>query len=241
MSRKQRAQSLREAKDKRMKMVAAGGAVLLAVVLAFEVPKVMHSGNNSSPTPPASTTATGTPATGSPATTAPGTAAAASLSTASTKLPTSDLQPRHGKAQLFSFSHFASKDPFVQQISAAPPTTSGTGGSGGSGGSSKSSGSSSTSAKSSAPTGSSRTLAVTGAARISVNGRVELVKVGASFPSASPLFKLVSVSRGIVQIGIANGSYSSGARTVRLGTGRTLTLVDTADGIRYRLRLISAA
>ncbi|HZT85146.1 MAG TPA: hypothetical protein VE984_06955 [Gaiellaceae bacterium] len=250
MSRKQRTQTLREEKEKRMKMVAVGGAVLLAVVLAFEVPKVMSGGKSATSTPPAVTTTattgaptTGAPATGTPApaTTAPG-PAAASLSTASTKLPTSDVQPRRGKAQLFSFNHFTGKDPFVQQVSAAPATSSVAAGGGG-GGSSKSSGSSGTSAKATAPAGnsSSRTLAVTGAARISVNGRVEVVRVGASFPSANPLFRLVGVSRGIARIGIANGSYSSGARTVALAAGRTLTLVDTADGIRYRLRLVSVA
>jgi hypothetical protein len=86
---------------------------------------------------------------------------------------------------------------------------------------------------------STRVLAVTGAARISINGRVQIVRVGASFPSANPLFKLVSVKNGVARIGIASGSYSSGARTVSLGAGRSLTLVDTADGVRYQLRLLS--
>ena len=46
---------------------------------------------------------------------------------------------------------------------------------------------------------------------------------------------------GAASIGIANGSYSSGAQTVRLTRGRSLTLVDTADGVRYTLRLLSPA
>ena len=80
---------------------------------------------------------------------------------------------------------------------------------------------------------------MTGAARITVNGRVQVVRVGTSFPSANPLFRLVSVgSNGVARIGIASGSYSSGAQTVSLVPGRTLTLVDTADGIRYQLRLL---
>ena len=65
------------------------------------------------------------------------------------------------------------------------------------------------------------------------------MRVGTSFPSANPLFRLVSVgSNGVARIGIASGSYSSGAHTVSLVPGRTLTLVDTADGIRYQLRLL---
>jgi hypothetical protein len=76
---------------------------------------------------------------------------------------------------------------------------------------------------------------------ISVNGRPESVRLGASFPSSNPLFRLISVTNGVARIGIANGSYTSGAQTVSLATGRTLTLVDTADGIRYKLRLVSGA
>ena len=77
--------------------------------------------------------------------------------------------------------------------------------------------------------------------RSSVNGRVQVVRVGTSFPSANPLFRLVGLVHGGVRIGIANGSYSSGARTVSLTLGRSLTLVDTADGIRYKIRLLAAS
>jgi hypothetical protein len=65
--------------------------------------------------------------------------------------------------------------------------------------------------------------------------------VGASFPSGNPLFRLVSVTGGVARIGIASGSYTSGSKTVSLASGRSLTLVDTADGIRYSIRLLSAA
>jgi hypothetical protein len=86
-----------------------------------------------------------------------------------------------------------------------------------------------------------RTLAKTGAVTVSVNGTVQTVRVGASFPSSNPLFKLVAVAHGVVRIGIANGSYASGTQTVALTDGRTLTLVDTSDGVRYKLRLVSGA
>jgi hypothetical protein len=81
-------------------------------------------------------------------------------------------------------------------------------------------------------------LARTGLVALQVNGKTQTVRVGGSFPSSNPLFKLVSVSHGLVRIGIANGSYQSGAQTVTLVSGRTLTLVDTADGVRYRIRLL---
>ena len=243
MSRKKRMQNLREAKDKRTKKIALALSVVLVAVLAFEVPKMLHHGGSSSAATPATTTtgtdttATSTPTT-APLTTASGTATAAGLSTASTKLPNSDVQPQQLKGQLYSFSHFSGKNPFTQQIAdsapgAAPPTGALT--------ASVSGGSSASSAGAGQTHHPSRTLAATGAARISVNGQVQVVRVGTSFPSSNPLFRLVGTTRGGIRIGIANGSYSSGARTVSLTLGRSLTLVDTADGIRYKIRLLSAS
>jgi len=236
MNRKQqRMENLREAKDKRMKKVAVGLSVVLAVVLAFEVPSMLKGSGGSSSTPPV-TTSTGAPtsAASAPTTATAGTAAAAVTPAVGSQLPNSDSLPKAGKSQLLSFSHFASKDPFVQQVAPASqgiPTS-------GSGSSSSTSAAAGTTAAVTHHHGS-RTLAVRGAVRIAVNGRVQIVRVGTSFPSANPLFRLVSVSNtGVARIGIASGSYSSGARTVSLVAGRTLTMVDTADGIRYQLRLL---
>ncbi|HEU5244950.1 MAG TPA: hypothetical protein VFU33_11165 [Gaiellaceae bacterium] len=244
MSRKKRMQNLREAKDRRAKKLALGLSVVLVAVLAFEVPKVMHHGSSSSSSAPATTT-TGvstTPTSAAPTTaptTASGTAAAAGApTTASLKLPNSDALPQKSIGQLYSFSHFSGKDPFVQQISDSGPGTAQTTGaltarvSGGH---------KASSAGADHVQQSGRTLAATGAARISVNGQVQVVRVGASFPSSNPLFRLVGASHGGARIGIANGSYSSGAHTVSLTLGRSLTLVDTADGVRYKIRLLSAS
>jgi hypothetical protein len=261
MSRKKRMQNLREAKDRRTKKIAIVGAVVLVAVLAFEVPKMMHSGSSSAT--PAATTTTGaytTPTSTTPTaapTTAPGTAAAAGApTTASMKLPNSDALPQPSKGTLYSFSHFTGKNPFAQQVSdAAPDGTPGT----------KSnpipaSGKCGTACARQLckngqlpasrcafpgtpqnPAGETRALTANGAARISVNGQVQVVRVGATFPSANPLFRLVSLAHGSVRIGIASGSYSSGAHTVALTPGRTLTLVDSADGVRYKIRLIVAS
>jgi hypothetical protein len=241
MSRKSRMKDIREAKDRRAKRLAIGGVVVLAAVLAFEVPHVLKkSGGSASSAPPAATTTTGVSA--PPATTTPGTAVAASVPATSTKLPNSDMSPRRLKSQLYSFSRFAGKDPFVQQVSASDITSGPTGASGAS--SSSSSAASSgviTAGPAPAQQTSARTLAQRGSVTIQVNGKVQTVRVGASFPSSNPLFKLVSVAHGVARIGIAGGSYASGAQTVSLATGRSLTLVDTADGIRYKLELLSAS
>lgn len=241
MSRKSRMKDIREAKDRRAKRLAIGGVVVLAAVLAFEVPHVLKkSGGPASSAPPAATTTDATTGVSTaPATTSPGTAAA-SVPVTSTKLPNSDMTPRRLKSQLYSFSRFAGKDPFVQQVSAADITSGPTGASGASSSSAASSGVI-TAGPAPAQQTAARTLAQRGSVTIQVNGKVQTIRVGASFPSSNPLFKLVSVANGVARIGIAGGSYASGAQTVSLATGRSLTLVDTADGIRYKLELLSAS
>jgi type IV secretory pathway VirB10-like protein len=251
MSRKNKAQSLREAKDKRMKRVAIGGAVVFVAVLAFEVPKVLHQGGGGSSAAPATTIAASTDATTTtpaiaPATTPPGAAAAAVTPTASMKLPDSEAGPKGAKSQLYSFTHFSDKNPFVQQVAASSATGSAASSSSTSSGTAAGSTSGSTITSSAGgpnttPKEQSRMLAGAGTARISINGKIQTVRVGASFPSANPLFRLVSLAHGVARIGIASGSYASGAQTLSLATGRSVTLADTADGVRYKLRLISGS
>jgi len=238
MSRKKRMQNVREAKERRAKKLAIGGGVVLALLLAWEVPHFL-GGKKSAVPPPATTSAAATTSPGTtPVTMAPGVAAAALTPATSTKLPNSDTPPRHSNAQLASFSTFASKDPFAQQVTADTGLTGSTG-------------SSSTTAPPSVGTTAAttngqstltaaRSLAHSGAVRISVNGRPESVRIGASFPSSNPIFRVVSVSRSGVRIGLASGSYSSGAQTVSLGLNRTVTLVDTTNGRHYKLQLLGS-
>lgn len=236
MSRKKTMKSVREAKDRRAKRLAIGGGILLAIVLAWEVPHFL--GSKKAAAPPAPTTAvstTTTPGTTAPATSTPTTPPATAAPTASAKLTNSDLPPRSSKEQLTSFSTFASKDPFVQQV----PASSGTGPCSCSG--SASAPASGTAPASSGPVvTSSRMLAHSGAVMLMVNGKRESVRVGASFPSSNPIFRLVAVTSGAVRIGIANGSYASGAQTVLLRPNRTITLVDTSNNARYKLQLLGS-
>jgi hypothetical protein len=55
------------------------------------------------------------------------------------------------------------------------------------------------------------------------------------------VFTLVSVTRTAAKIGVAGGSYESGAATVTLAKGKSVTLMNTADGTRYVLRLVSTS
>ena len=237
MSRKSRMKELREKKDRRAKIMAIGGAVVLAALLAFELPHYLGGGSS---TPAATTTAaapgasTTTPATGVPA---PATSAAtagsavAVSSTAPTSLPNSDVAPKPTKSQLSYFSHFSGKNPFVQQVSDQTAPASGSASSAG------------TTAATSGVSGSSpaqaQTTAKSTSASIKLNGKMQLVSAGSTFPSSSPVFKLVSISKGFAKIGIANGSFSNGMQTVSVAVGQPLTLVDKTNGHRYRLVLLS--
>jgi hypothetical protein len=79
---------------------------------------------------------------------------------------------------------------------------------------------------------------------ISVNGTLAAVTVGSDFPEAStsdpnavPLFHLVSLTATTARISIAGGSYTSGASAVTLRVNKPVTLMNTADGSRYKLIL----
>ena len=71
-----------------------------------------------------------------------------------------------------------------------------------------------------------------------------------SFPAADPVFQLVAVGAGQVQIAVvtpADATASPGAtaapsaaQTVTLQADRPLTLLDTATGTRYELRLVAS-
>jgi hypothetical protein len=224
------------AKAKRQKVIAGVlGAVLLAV-LAFQGPrtlKMLHQ-SSASASPPATTTATATGTTGA------GGALAATAS-GGDGLNDPGVLPAPQSGQLLGFSRFRSKDPFSQQINSecagdACST---------SGAKSPPSGSApTTKPKTSKPTtpgstGTGVTAVKPTSADISVNGATESVAVGGKFPVSNPTFVLVSLTKSSAKIGIAGGSLEGSKQTVTLKKGVPLTLMNTADGTRYVLRLVS--
>lgn len=220
-----------KAKAKRQKIIAAVGGVILVALLVWRVPQVIALMNKKPPPPPATSVTPApapTPVPGLPA--APGAPSAPSGALIDTDAP-----PAPEDGQLVSFGRFVSKDPFAQQI-----------------GGKKSDGGSAAPGKPHKPVKTPEpelevapeappkveapeSLAT---AQISVNGASESVAVGAAFPSSDPIFKLVSVGKGSAKIAIEGGSYASGASTITLKKGQPLTLVNTADGTRYRLSLL---
>jgi hypothetical protein len=224
-----------KAKQKRQKVIAAVLGVLFVGVLAFQVPRVMKM-MKTPPNPPANDSVTTTTATGTPSLAAPTLRGAEQPATIdpTTGAPVAvSATPPVQDGQLASFSRFASKDPFNQQLSddkGSSPTSSSSGGGSGSG----SAGSGGTSSPPQIPRGSKPQP---GSAVISVNGTLYTVATASDFPQANPLFHLVSVTAHSAKISIAGGTYSSGAATVTLKENKPVTLVNTADGTRYTLIL----
>ena len=251
-----------KAKAKRQKIIAGVGGVILLAVLAFQVPRTMKMLNpptessSSSSSAPATTSATATPI-AAPSLAGGNATAAPAAAPGGDGLADPDAVPTPASGQLLAFGLFRSKDPFVQQLKVgatgssgpsagtAAPAPSGakratavtvTPSSGG--GSSSGSGSSggTKSSGSTAPPTAAATTAV-----ISVNGAPESVQVGGQFPAASPVFKLVSLTKTGAKVGIAGGTLQSGSATVTLKKNKPVTLLNTSDGTRYVLRLVSVS
>jgi len=225
-----------KAKQKKQKIIAAVGGVILVAILAYEVPNVMkHLNQKPPPGSVVGTTSTTATPSGPPSLAAPtlggGTETTAAAPVSADGVTTGDSAPSALDGQLASFSRFVSKDPFAQQIAttsvngSAPPSTSSSGGTPSSGSSTGSSG---------APTGSAP---APGSAVISVNGTLASVTVGSDFPATQPFFHLVSLTAHTARISIVGGSYANGAATVTLRENKPLTLVNTANGTRYKIVL----
>jgi hypothetical protein len=240
-----------KAKQKKQKIIAAGLGVVFLGVAAFQGPKLWKQLH-----PPASqatpsynerttTTTSGTPSLAAPSLSGNQSPTAPSSSDSLASTPA----PKVADGQLSSFSLFASKDPFAQQLSDNPDASSSSSSSGSSSGGAKGSSSGGGSGGGgggggSSPSGGSASAPTPGTAVISVNGTLYSVAVGNDFPDASstdpsiqPLFHLVSVTAHTAKVSIVGGSYANGAPSVTLQVNKPVTLMNTADGTRYKLIL----
>jgi hypothetical protein len=239
-----------KAKAKRQKIIAAVGGVILLGVLGFQVPrtlKMLHPATETSSSPAPATTTSATPAPISAPSLAGGNAAASTAASApgGDGISDPDAVPAPESGQLLAFGLFRSKDPFAQQLTqngatgsaGIAPVSSGPTGAAG-----LATASPITPKSSPQPVSNSTTpAAARTAAMISVNGSPESVKVGGTFPTANPYFRLVSLTKHGAKISIAGGSLETGLPTVTLTKNRALTLMNTADGTRFVLRLVSAS
>ncbi|HEV2712044.1 MAG TPA: hypothetical protein VGU26_03020 [Gaiellaceae bacterium] len=229
------------AKARKQKIVAAVLGVVFLGVMVYQAPTILglFGGGSSevatepAPPPPPAAPA---PASGAPA--AP--AAATPAASGSAELVDSDPAALPAQGQLVTFDRFASKDPFVQQAEpqastptparpepAKPKKRQG--------------GPSLTVTRTLQQPGTPSSTAVR-SAKISVNGVSSDVTVGGTFPEADPIFKLVSLTKSAVKVGIVDGTYATGAQAITLRKGgKPVTLMNTADGTTYVLRLVAVA
>jgi hypothetical protein len=216
----------RAARERKQKIfVVVGGIFMVVVLVFFTLPKVLSSGGSSTPSAtPTETTST-----------LPGQVVTPTTPGGST--PTSSRTPAAlaTTPKLTSFTLFKPKDPFVQQVktengvesAGAPGAVAGKGPGG-------AKGKTPTTKFSTGNEAESETI-------VTVNGERQVLQPGMKFPSADPLFVLVAEKPGAksVVVGIAGGAYSGGAKTTTLKVGKTVTLVNTTTGARYKISLVS--
>jgi hypothetical protein len=207
----------RAARERKQKIFVVVGGLLLLALLAFQLPKVL---GGSSPTDAAATTTEETTLPGQPAPS--GAALVVHVDTSATATT----------GKLTSFSVFAPKDPFVQQV--VTDTGLGTASGGGEGDGAGTAAEKPTKFA----TGKASAAAVT---IVTVNGARQVLEPGMKFPAADPLFVLVAEKPDAktVVVGIVGGAYSGGAKTTTLKVGKPITLVNTTTGARYRISLVS--
>ena len=228
-----RGASAAAAGEKRKKMILLIGGVILVVLVLFQV---MRLGGGSSAAPPQAVPASGT---------APAPTAGAVPTGARVTFTTPPATRR-------ALDRLPAKDPFVPLIRsgsaspqvapaepvtppkddtsagkpAAPPAAAG----GKEATSPPSDGTTPDAPKTTAP------LPPPAAALISINGGSQTVGRSQLFPEKAPAFRLVAVGRSSIRVGVAGGSFTGGRPTITIRRGRTVTLVNTATGVRYVLR-----
>jgi hypothetical protein len=236
-----------KAKQARQKKVAIGGAVLLVALLAFQGPKTLKMlSPEPEPTTLSGATTPAAPATPAPAGTPASAPASDGADESTAGIADSDPAPDPGVGHLIAFGKFESKDPFQPQVSATPEAadpddkTAAPAAEQPQGVPVGESPSPALATAPATPTPAAKPPAPTKAV-ISVNGTEETVEMGKDFPAADPTFRLVSLTAKKAKIGIAGGSFASGDTTITLVLGKPVTLMNTADGTRYELRLISTS
>jgi hypothetical protein len=239
-----------KAKAKRQKIYAGIGGVILLAVLAFQVPrtlKLLHQSNANASSATTSSSSTTTPTTTGPIvppSLGGGNATPGTSAVSSDGISDPGVLPAPQSGQLLAFSRFQTKDPFAQQLSTGATGASGSTGSGATGSTGATgggSGSGSTGGSGSSGGGGNQPPAKLTSATISVNGVSEAVQVGGQFPASNPTFVLVSVTHTTAKVGIAGGSIQGSQQTVTLKKNTPVTLMNTADGTRYVLRLLSVS
>jgi hypothetical protein len=206
------------ARERKQKIFVVVGGILLLAMLAFQLPRLLGGSESPTAAPAEESTFASDPTTPAP------------RSVAAVALVDTDRRLGVTPGKLTSFSVFAAKDPFVQQVVTDSPFGDADAGGG-------------TKADAAKTTSKGFTVGTTAAAVtiISVNGARQALEPGAAFPASDPVFVLVAEQPDAktAVIGVAGGAYASGAKTTKLKVGKPLTLVNTTTGARYRIVLVA--
>lgn len=244
---KRSSQELAAAKAKKQKMILIVGGVLLLGLAVLQGPKLLkHGPPAEAAAPPAAAVPTTTGAT------VPGPVTAAAP-TKGDAIVAGIALPRGAAvkvedSQLASFTLFEAKDPFVPKVAEtpsadqvgadasnqngqSPPAGSGTDSTGTDTSSGGSTGSTPADTTPAAPP------AAVAFATIDFNSKPQQVEVKGTFPTPEPLFVLRSLTKKQAKISVAGGSFDGG-KPVTLKLGKKVTLVNTATGVRYVLKLV---
>jgi hypothetical protein len=223
----------RAARERKQKIfVAVGGVFMVLVLVFFTLPKVLGGGSSS---PQAAATDTTSTVPGQVSTTPTSTAPPAVTGATD---PAAQASTVAATTKLSSFNAFRPKDPFVQQVvtpngvqDVGAPASAGDVGK-----TAKDSKSEESTQKFSVGAKGAQTSTI-----VTVNGARQVVAPGARFPAADPLFVLVAEKpeAKAVVIGVVGGAYSGGDKTTTLKVGKSLTLVNTTTGARYKIALVS--
>ena len=240
----------RAEKERKQKIILAVGGLLLVGVVALQGPKLMSHFKSTPAAAPATTPGSTVPG----ATTTPtDTTGGVTTPTAAPVIPvatptkysaqlagvviTPASPPLAGAGQLWSFSRFKAKDPFVQQVNpnggSSSTTTSSSGGAttaskGGAG------------APTTTPTGSPQGSAASGPltnATLLVNGHPQRLVLHQLFPKGDPMFVLLKLTKDSARIGVAGGSFTAG-NTLILELNKPVTLMNTTTGQRFVVKLV---
>jgi hypothetical protein len=234
-----------QGKSRKQLYFVIGGGVVLAILLAIQLPKFLGGGSEAAP-PATEAVPTSTPVTtpGSTPTTSPG---AVNVSGSGAVLAGVKIVPgvasAPGEGQLASFSLFVKRDPFVQVVKDTGAAGSQDGepvgvkvSGGAAGGGAGANGNGTTSVSGNKPGSVAGPSSLT-SATIWVNGTDEAVDVKKRFPKTDPTFVLLALKPKAATLGVVGGAFTGGG-TITLKMGQTLTLVNTATGARYSLRLL---
>jgi hypothetical protein len=253
-------------RDKRTRIMLIAGLAVLGIVLVIQGPTLLDAfgGGSSDPAPADATASSASAGDGAQASSSADGAVPAVSSPG--RLPNSDIPPQADQDQHTTLSRFnPAGDPFVALVEeptettepATDPSTDLPTGDAPSGDAATGSeapestepapapsegGDGATGAPGDAPA-SVASVGVFGAgsgvvARLRVNDLSQSVEVGDAFPTSDPVFRLVSVESGAMNVGLVTGAFSTGSTTIRVEEGETRTLVSQPDGTRYRVQYL---